>query len=177
MPGGSLASLIKMFGPLSENLIKKYLKQILEALKYIHSKGIVHRQIKAANILLNSDGVIKLSDFGNSGNLDYLFENIMINNTNGRSPLMKIENQSGYKTKDDIWSLGFLLIELTTGEVPCKECDNLTSAMLKIDKTEFIPIIPDIISPELKNFISQCLEKDPLLRPEADTLCLHPFLN
>jgi mitogen-activated protein kinase kinase kinase len=179
MPGGSLASLIQMFGPLKENLIRKYLKQIIEALRYIHSKGVVHRDLKAANILLNSDGKIKLSDFSVSGKLDINGKNDFLNSLKGAIPWMAPEVicQSNYDCKSDIWSLGCLLIELTTGQIPSEKFDNLISAMLKIGKTESLPTIPNYISHELRSFISSCLQRDPNLRPEADTLSHHAFLN
>lgn len=63
--GGSLADYIKKFGPLKEDLIKKFLLDILEGLEYLHSMKVIHRDIKAANILVNH-GVCKLSDFGAS---------------------------------------------------------------------------------------------------------------
>jgi serine/threonine protein kinase len=179
MPGGSLASLIQMFGPLNENLIRKYLKQIIEALKYIHSKGIVHRDLKAANILLNLDGKIKLSDFAVSGKIDIDGKNDLLNSLKGTIPWMAPEVicQLNYDCKADIWSLGCLLIELTTGQIPWEKFDNFISAMLKIGETESLPTIPNFISPELRSFISYCLQRDPNLRPEADTLSRHPFLN
>ena len=66
VPGGSLSSLLKKFGPFNEKITKIYLRQMLSALSYIHSKGIVHRDLKWANVLINNDASIRISDFGAS---------------------------------------------------------------------------------------------------------------
>ncbi|CAG8484893.1 423_t:CDS:2 [Racocetra fulgida] len=64
VPGGSVASMLNLFGPLEENLIRSYVRQILQGLNYLHEKDIIHRDIKGANILVDNKGIIKISDFG-----------------------------------------------------------------------------------------------------------------
>lgn len=66
MSGGSIASLLKKHGPLSENICKIFLRQILNGLLYLHSHKVLHRDIKGGNILVDGDGVAKLADFGSS---------------------------------------------------------------------------------------------------------------
>ena len=61
---GSLAQLLKKFGPLSEPLCVIYIKQVLQGLEYLHSQGVVHRDIKGANILITKQGIVKVADFG-----------------------------------------------------------------------------------------------------------------
>lgn len=61
---GSLVSIYKMFGPLRESVIRSYTKQMLQGLRYLHSHDIVHHDLKGANVLVDSGGLIKLSDFG-----------------------------------------------------------------------------------------------------------------
>jgi serine/threonine protein kinase len=70
IPGGSIASVIKKFSSLNENVIRRYTKQILMGLEYLHSHQIIHRDIKGANILVDNKGVIKLADFGASRKLE-----------------------------------------------------------------------------------------------------------
>lgn len=70
MPAGSLKSLVEKFGSLNEKIIQIYTKQILEGLKYVHMNGIIHRDLKCANILLDNDANIKISDFGSSTFID-----------------------------------------------------------------------------------------------------------
>ena len=72
--GGSLASILKKFGPLNEKIIRVYTRQILEGLEYLHVRNTIHRDIKGANILVDNKGVCKLSDFGTATKLYSLME-------------------------------------------------------------------------------------------------------
>ena len=64
LAGGTIASLVDKYGPLNENLIRVYTRQILEGLEYLHARNIIHRDIKGANVLVDNSGVCKLADFG-----------------------------------------------------------------------------------------------------------------
>ena len=79
--GGSIKTLLNKYGPFNEKTIKIYTKQILTGLAYLHSNKIIHMDIKASNILVSSDGIIKLSDFGCSSNLDFSKNNNQLINT------------------------------------------------------------------------------------------------
>jgi serine/threonine protein kinase len=70
VPGGSIRSLLNRFGRFTENMVKRYTHQILEGLAYLHENGIIHRDIKGANLLVDNDGTIKLTDFGASKRLE-----------------------------------------------------------------------------------------------------------
>jgi serine/threonine protein kinase len=61
---GSLHNIVKKFGKFPENLVAVYISQVLEGLVYLHDQGVIHRDIKGANILTNKDGTVKLADFG-----------------------------------------------------------------------------------------------------------------
>lgn len=115
--GGSVASMLKQFGPFSENLIRRFSYQILSGVSYLHSKGIIHRDIKGANILVTDTGVAKLADFGCSKRLPGLcsvsLEESMLA-IRGSIPWMAPEviKQSGYGRSSDIWSFGATVIEM-----------------------------------------------------------------
>ena len=64
VPGGSIASILALFGPLDEVVLRQYLWQVLQGLRYLHAEGIIHRDIKGANILVSDRGTVKLTDFG-----------------------------------------------------------------------------------------------------------------
>jgi serine/threonine protein kinase len=181
VPGGSLGDLIQRYGPLSEKLIKIYLRQILKGLQYLHSKGIVHRDIKAANILLDTNGVIKLTDFGCSGQISLSSshsENNLLNSIKGSIPWMAPEVicQNRYGCKADVWSLGCLLIELKTGKSPWGKLDNIVQALFKIGRSNAIPEFPLDISDSLKDFLCMCINRNPQNRSDVTSLLNHPFL-
>ena len=71
---GSLAAIVKKFGSFPESLIAIYIKQVLTGLEYLHNQGVVHRDIKGANILTTKDGIVKLADFGVATRFFYIFK-------------------------------------------------------------------------------------------------------
>jgi serine/threonine protein kinase len=179
LPGGSIRSILDLYGPLKENLIKIYLKQILIGLKYLHDKGIVHRDIKSANILVDCCGIIKLSDFGSAGQILNQSQNDLLTSLKGTLPWMapEVVRQNNYGKKADIWSLGCLLIEMSTGKIPWGNIDNYIQAIMKIGKSTLLPDIPHFLSDSLKDFIKQCLVRNPIERAELEVLLNHPFLQ
>lgn len=187
--GGSIKYILDKYGPLSENLTKIYLIQILDGLEYLHSKQIVHRDIKCANILLDK-GRIKLSDFGCSGQyIDTQLSNSLMKNVNnseefldslkGTLPWMAPEVicQNKYGKMADIWSLGCTLIEMATSHPPWGKLDNCYQAMTKIGRSSLIPEIPSFLSDNFKDFLLKCFKRDPKERASIGELKDHPFLK
>ena len=188
-------------GSLNENLIKKFTKQILKALSFLHNvKKIAHRDIKCSNILLDKNGIIKLIDFGSAGiiNKKTKKENNKENNDNisnnnneiidinkpfrgfkGSWPWCAPEVVSNeyYGTKCDIWSLGCAIIEMGGMEPWNNTLNGFFEYIQVVGKSERIPEIPKQFSNELKDFVLNCLEKDPDKRADANTLLNHFFIT
>ena len=178
--GGSIKSLMNKFGPLDEKTIKVYTRQILEGLAFLHSNKIIHMDIKAANILVSSEGKVKLSDFGCSANLDFMKNHKEIVDTiRGSLPWMAPEviNEMAYSLKSDIWSLGCTIIEMATNKSPWGEFDNMMNAIYFISKSTKIPTIPDNLSEDAKFFIKECLNRNISDRPNVLELMDFPFIT
>ncbi len=115
--GGSVAKLLETYKFLSESIIRKYTLQILEGLEYLHSHNIIHRDIKGANILVDRDGVCKLSDFGGA---KFMEEEIDLrkNSFKGTPNWMAPETvrRLEYTRFSDIWSVGCTIIEMASGK-------------------------------------------------------------
>ncbi|AQK73377.1 Mitogen-activated protein kinase kinase kinase YODA [Zea mays] len=174
--GGSIHKLLQEYGQFGEQAICSYTKQILLGLAYLHAKNTVHRDIKGANILVDPNGRVKLADFG------------MAKHINGQqcpfsfkgSPYWMapevIKNASGCNLAVDIWSLGCTVLEMATSKPPWSQYEGI-AAMFKIGNSKELPPIPDHLSEEGKDFIRQCLQRDPSSRPTAVDLLQHPFVQ
>jgi len=153
--GGSLHSLLRQFGPLPLQALKKYLFDILRGLQYLHSKGSVHCDVKPHNALLHNDGVVKLTDFGstvnqmthkkkkksknsnNNNNNDDDDDNNNNNNNNDDGGGLTVRGTPHYMSPEaaknkispasDIWSVGITVMELYTGMLPWTEKQMKTS--------------------------------------------------
>lgn len=182
--GGSIASCLKSYGKFDEQLIKFITRQVLEGLKYLHSNGILHRDLKADNLLLEVDGSCKISDFGISKKSKDIYSNNAEMSMQGTvfwmAPevihSMVADKKQGYSAKVDIWSLGCVVLEMFAGERPWSN-EAVVSAIYKIGKTKLSPPIPDELSKEAKDFLSMCFTIDSEKRPTASKLLEHPFMR
>jgi serine/threonine protein kinase len=121
---------LEAFGKLNERLVSSYVVKILEGLDYLHSSDVIHRDIKAANILTTKSGNVKLSDFGLSLNMRALEREIkdVAGTPNWMAPEV-IRSQS-VSPKSDIWSVACTVIELLTGRPPYAQIANNMAGML-----------------------------------------------
>lgn len=178
--GGSVGSLIRMYGRFDDQLIRHLTVQVLRGLAYLHSTGILHRDMKADNLLLDNDGVCKISDFGISRKSNNIYSNsdmTMRGTVFWMAPEM-VDTAHGYSAKVDIWSLGCVVLEMYAGKRPWSNFE-VVAAMFQIGKSKTAPPIPDdtkdLISASGKNFLDMCFEINPEKRPTADFLVSHPF--
>ena len=121
MSGGSIQSIYQKFGKFSESAIKQYVLQILKGLTYLHANKIVHCDLKGANVLVDSDGKVKLSDFGCSKLFENSFSQSEFSSViRGSLAWMapEILMNKGIHRKADIWSLGCLIIEMAIASNP-----------------------------------------------------------
>ncbi|XP_061646262.1 mitogen-activated protein kinase kinase kinase 4 isoform X2 [Phyllopteryx taeniolatus] len=168
---------------LQEHVIRLYSKQITTAINVLHEHGIVHRDIKGANIFLTSSGLIKLGDFGCSVKLRNNTHTMPgeVNSTLGTAAYMAPEvitraKGEGHGRAADIWSLGCVLIEMVTGKRPWHEYEHNFQIMYKVGMGHKPPI-PEKLSTEGKDFLGHCLESEPKRRLTASMLLDHPFVK
>ena len=107
---GSLHSICKNFGKFPENLVAIYMSQVLHGLLYLHDQGVIHRDIKGANILTTKEGLVKLADFGVATKTAGLNDSSVVGTPYWMAP--EVIELSGATTASDIWSLGCTVIEL-----------------------------------------------------------------
>ncbi|MGH0130982.1 UNVERIFIED_CONTAM: hypothetical protein FKN15_001879, partial [Acipenser sinensis] len=157
---------------LTEPQIKVICRQMLEALVYLHSMKIIHRDLKAGNILLTQDGDIKLADFGVSAKNTKTLQrrDSFIGTPYWMAPevvMCETMKDTPYDYKADIWSLGITLIEMAQIEPPHHEL-NPMRVLLKIAKSDPPSLdVPSKWTPEFKDFLKKSLDKNPENRPSA----------
>jgi len=175
--GGSLNDLMKLArSTLNEEQIAVCVRDILTALAYLHDNNRIHRDIKAGNVLLTSEGMAKLADFGVSGTLskDTAQRHTVIGTPFWMAP--EVIQETGHNYKADIWSLGITLIELAEGHPPLCNLHPLRAIFVIPSRPP--PTFTDKSkwSAEMNEFLALCLTKDPNMRPTAKQLLYHPWL-
>ncbi|EAW12552.1 STE11 family mitogen-activated protein kinase kinase kinase [Aspergillus clavatus NRRL 1] len=187
VPGGSIATMLKQYNTFQEPLIKNFVRQILTGLSYLHSRDIIHRDIKGANILVDNKGGIKISDFGiskrveastllgvrASGGGGHLHRPSLQGSVYWMAP--EVVRQTAHTKKADIWSLGCLVVEMFIGAHPFPDCSQL-QAIFAIGSNSARPPAPEHASKEAMAFLDMTFQVDYEKRPTADELLQCQFL-
>ena len=177
--GGSIAKMLLNYKSFTENIIRKYTKEMLEGLEYLHAHNIIHRDIKGANILVDRNGTCKLSDFGGAKIIkDEEFNQSRNYSMKGTPNWMAPEVIKNNETTrfSDIWSIGCTVIEMITGKPPWSNYKNPFKILFQIMNSLEPPEIPNNCSGTLSNFISCCLKVKPTERLNVTQLLRHPFI-
>ncbi|KAK8887599.1 hypothetical protein M9Y10_038650 [Tritrichomonas musculus] len=178
---GDLNDIVQESGGLDESQAKHYFFQIMSAIKYIHQLGIAHRDIKLENILITENKNVKLTDFG------------LCKRINGNSPLLTTCGTLAYAApeiisekpydgmKADIWSSGIVLYAMICCHFPWTiQTDLPQEAMMHETVRQILEgqvEIPDGITFELQNLLSNLLNNDPEMRPSAEEIINHPWFE
>ena len=173
----SLNDLVRRRKRLIELEVQCYLSQVLNALKYMHSHRVIHRDIKLGNIFLSDKMEIKMGDFGLAAKLEFDGERkrTICGTPNYIAPEI-LEGRSGHSYEVDVWSFGVLMYTMLIGKPPFETNDvKATYKRIKMNSYSF----PDncVISEEAKDLISRILVTDPEERPTIDDMLNHPFFT
>lgn len=176
MAGGSLKDMVDVVGPFAEDAIAEVMHSLCQGLAYIHRERKLHRDIKAANILLTDEGCVKLADFGVAGQMT---NTLRQRNTYVGSPFWmapEVIQRSQYDHTADIWSVGITAFELARGHPPYHD-KFVLSALALIANSEPPRLDPTVHSKDFCDFVAGCLRAQPTDRMTAAELLAHPFLE
>ncbi|XP_033367442.1 dual specificity mitogen-activated protein kinase kinase 7 isoform X3 [Parus major] len=170
-------------GPIPERILGKMTVAIVKALLYLKEKhGVIHRDVKPSNILLDERGQVKLCDFGISGRL---VDSKAKTRSAGCAAYMAPERidppdptKPDYDIRADVWSLGISLVELATGQFPYQNCKTDFEVLTKVLQ-EDPPLLPPAMgfSGDFQAFVRDCLTKDHRKRPKYNKLLEHTFIK
>ncbi|XP_068642642.1 serine/threonine-protein kinase BLUS1-like isoform X2 [Aristolochia californica] len=185
MAGGSCLHIMKSAYPegFEEPVIATLLREVLKALVYLHSHGHIHRDVKAGNILVDSNGSVKLADFGVSACMFDTGDRQRSRNTFVGTPCWMapevMQQLHGYDFKADIWSLGITALELAHGHAPFSKYPPMKVLLMTLQNAP-----PGLdyerdrrFSKSFKELVGACLVKDPKKRPSSEKLLKHSFFK
>eukprot|EP00048_Salpingoeca_helianthica_P022195 m.16954 g.16954 ORF g.16954 m.16954 type:complete len:476 (+) comp7003_c0_seq2:906-2333(+) len=182
MDRGSIEDAIKKSASprVPEPIVAHMMSSVLRALAFLSSLHVMHRDVKPANILLNSAGQVKLCDFSISSILIASRAQTYIGTSDYMAP-ERIESSQGYTSLSDVWSVGVTAVELLIGQFPYKRSSNIFHLLsqvvhgptpLEMDKFDW-----RAFTPECMQFLRACLQKTPMMRTAEVKLLEHPFFS
>ncbi|KAE9449132.1 hypothetical protein C3L33_18969, partial [Rhododendron williamsianum] len=185
MAGGSCLHIMKSAYPegFEEPVIATLLHEVLKAIVYLHGHGHIHRDVKSGNILLDTNGAVKLADFGVSACMFDTGDRQRSRNTFVGTPCWMapevMQQLHGYDFKADIWSLGITALELAHGHAPFSKYPPMKVLLMTLQNAP-----PGLdyerdkrFSKSFKELVAACLVKDPKKRPSSDKLLKHHFFK
>nr|XP_023996746.1 serine/threonine-protein kinase 3 [Salvelinus alpinus] len=175
---GSVSDIIRLRNKtLTEDEIATILKSTLKGLEYLHFMRKIHRDIKAGNILLNTEGHAKLADFGVAGQLT---DTMAKRNTGNRDSVLDGSRglqEIGYNCVADIWSLGITSIEMAEGKPPYADIHPMRAIFMIPTNPPPTFRKPELWTDDFTHFVKKCLVKNPEQRATATQLLQHPFIT
>eukprot|EP00767_Chilomastix_cuspidata_P005293 gnl/Chilomastix_cuspidata/550.p1 GENE.gnl/Chilomastix_cuspidata/550~~gnl/Chilomastix_cuspidata/550.p1 ORF type:complete len:460 (-),score=195.64 gnl/Chilomastix_cuspidata/550:395-1774(-) len=178
LPGGALTKVLTTRGSIRDELvIAAVCRRVTAVLDFLHRQNRIHRDIKSDNLLVSAEGDVKLADFGFCAqlNAEQRKRNSVVGTPYWMSP--ELIRGTDYDTKVDIWSLGILALELADGVPPYLDVPPLRAVFLVVTQPPATLKHPERWSANFRDFIKQCLQKNPAARPSAEELLRHPFLG
>ncbi|KAK2365569.1 Protein kinase superfamily protein [Trifolium repens] len=185
MSGGSCLHIMKssFTEGFDEPVIATVLREVLKALVYLHAHGHIHRDVKAGNILLDSNGDVKMADFGVSACMFDTGDRQRSRNTFVGTPCWMapevMQQLHGYDFKADIWSFGITALELAHGHAPFSKYPPMKVLLMTLQNAP-----PGLdyerdkrFSKSFKELVATCLVKDPKKRPSSEKLLKHHFFK
>ncbi|MED6187692.1 hypothetical protein PIB30_078850 [Stylosanthes scabra] len=175
--GGELFQKVADGGRMTEDVARKYFRQLISAVKHCHSAGVYHRDLKLDNLLLDDDGDLQVSDFGLSAVKNQIRPDGLLHTVCGTPAYVapEILAKKGYNGATvDVWSCGVVLFALTVGFLPFNDY-NITVLYRKIYRGQFR--CPKWISSELKKLLSRLLDVNPQTRITVDEIMQDPWFN
>lgn len=184
--GGPVQEYVSVYDKYSENTVASIIRGVLRGLHHIHEAGVIHRDIKASNILLadkSEDAEVKICDFGSAVMCD--FDSVETTDLNGTPWFMAPEALSHtVSPKSDIWSMGVMTYQLLTGRMPFNDRNNPRNPSVSLIWRSILNDEPSWdakywakVSPEAKDFVKLCLQKPVDARPTVKECLAHPWLS
>ncbi|KAF5125345.1 Serine/threonine-protein kinase nak1 [Metarhizium brunneum] len=177
--GGSVSTLMTPTAPggLQEKWIIPILREVAEALWWVHGQGIIHRDIKCANVLITEVGDVQLCDFGVAGVIETKFDkrSTFIGTPHWMAPEL-FDQSTSYGTEVDIWAFGSLVYEIASG-LPPNVTDGIDFSRLGTHLKQHTPRLEgDRYSAGLKDLAAYCMQHDPAKRPTIEQIQRHRYI-